>query len=81
MPGFESEQDVSIVIKGTAWQIVSPGTPVSFLFPGIVDVEIDGVVASPLLRVSGKIRAYIPAGNHRLVIRLASTAPGSNLKN
>jgi hypothetical protein len=65
--GFEALDDVSIYLDGTAGRIISPDTLVTFYYPGIVGVFLDGGL--PLSNISSGtdwVQVRIPAGTHEI---------------
>jgi len=65
--GFEALDDVSIYLDATAGRVISPGTLVTFYYPGIVGVSLDG--GSPLSNVSSGtdwVQVSIPSGTHEI---------------
>jgi len=65
--GFEALNDVSIYLDGMAGRIISPGTLVTFYYPGIVGVSLGG--GSPLSNISSGtnwVQVNIPSGTHEI---------------
>jgi hypothetical protein len=73
--GFESPNDVSIYVNGTAGSIISPNAPVTFYYPGIVGVSLDG--GSPISNISSGtdwVQVSIPSGTHEMEFALWTIA-------
>jgi len=65
--GFESPNDVTVYIEGPAGRIISPGTVVTFYYPWITGVSLNG--GPPLSNVSSGpcwVQVNIPSGTHEM---------------
>ncbi len=68
--GFDSVSDVSIYMNEMKGRIVSPGTDVTFYYPGVSGVSLNG---SPLIRIdlgADWVQVNIPAGTHEIQLDL-----------
>jgi hypothetical protein len=64
--GFEALDDVSIYLDGMAGRIVSPDTLVTFYYPGIVGVSLDGTPLSNIGSGTDWVQVNIPSGTHEI---------------
>ena len=64
--GFESDANVTLLVEGSAGQIVSPGTRVKLYSPGVASVTADGKKLTVAGRGTGWIAVRVPAGTHAL---------------
>jgi len=62
--GFNSEESVSVYMRGSDGKVVSRGTAVTFHRPGVCQVYVDGAAAEPEAGGSGWVRVRIPPGTH-----------------
>jgi len=79
--GFEALNDVSIYLDGTAGRIISPETLVTFYYPGIVGVSLDG--GSPLLKIrSGTdwVQVIVPSGTHKIEFNTRPSLPSNSVE-
>jgi len=60
--GFSSDADVSLFMEDMLGSIVSPGTNVTFYYPGIVGVHLNGSAASILSSGTDWVRVAVPSG-------------------
>jgi hypothetical protein len=63
--GFSSTQDISLYLNGTQGNIVSPGTSVTFRYPGLTGLRLNGQTISGSTG-SNTFTATIPQGTHTL---------------
>jgi len=64
--GFASGADVSVYVRGTTGKITSPGTDVTFYYPGITRVKVNGITVANLAAGSGWVKITVPEGTHDL---------------
>ena len=63
--GFDAEAPVSLYMKGVQGKITSSGTNVTFHYPGITSVKIDGTTATPITSNAGLfMKVAVPGGTH-----------------
>ncbi|MBN1675472.1 MAG: hypothetical protein JXR37_30810 [Kiritimatiellae bacterium] len=62
--GFAAEAPVSVCLQEGQGRIVSPGTDVTFLMPGLSSVTLDGAGAAGA--GSGRVKVHVPAGSHSI---------------
>lgn len=65
--GFRANADVSVYLRGTVGRIISPGTDVTFYYPRITEVKLNGTTAPNLATGAGWVTITVPAGAHDLV--------------
>ncbi len=68
--GFNSEQPISLQIDDNQGYIHSSGTDVTFIYPNIQEVLIDGISVSPITFLDCNPKAFIPAGRHQIAFVL-----------
>jgi len=73
--GFESNANVTIYIKNKEGKIISSGANVTFYYPGITDVAIDGVIMPAISSGSGWIKVNIGTGNHDVLLLTDGEVP------
>lgn len=64
--GFSAEADVSVYINDNSGSIVSPGTNVTFYYPGIKGVKLDKKTAVIKNYGEGWMTLYVPFGTYTL---------------
>jgi hypothetical protein len=64
--GFTSVANVSVQLKEKTGSIVSPGTDVTFYYPGITSVSLNGNVLPNISSGSGWVKVNIASGTHKL---------------
>ncbi len=64
--GFSSTQPVSLMLNEGNGNIVSQGTEVTFYYPGITGVRLNGQTVTNLSSGNGFVRVQIPAGTQTL---------------
>jgi hypothetical protein len=62
--GFNSAGDVSLYMRGTKGQIVSPGTRVRFTHPRVFRVKLDGSLVSTADSGPDWVEVDVPSGTH-----------------
>jgi hypothetical protein len=62
--GFDAVEDVSVYMRGTRGQIVSPGTSVRFTYPGVLGVRLDGSTVSNTGSGTDWVEVDVPNGTH-----------------
>lgn len=73
--GFSSASPVTLRLKGTSGHIVSPGTSVTFRYPSLTAVRLNGQILSPTQTGSGFVTATIPQGNHTVDLVVGGAPP------
>ena len=72
--GFESEAEISAVIRGPGGRIRSPGTAVTFtVADDETTVHLNGVPARVISRTPGRVTVDVPPGTYELAV----IGPGS----
>ena len=71
--GYDSDSDISIYVKDRDGKIISPGTNVTFYYPGITGVKLNGSLASILDSGPGWIKIDVEAGTHDLLLLAGTT--------
>ncbi|MCC6221724.1 MAG: heparinase II/III family protein [Deltaproteobacteria bacterium] len=66
--GFSSTANVSVYMKNTAGKVVSPGTNVTFFYPGLTGVSLNGQNFS-------SATVFIPAGKHDISLIVGQNPP------
>ncbi|MDY7010798.1 MAG: heparinase II/III family protein [Planctomycetota bacterium] len=64
--GFESDVDVSVYVKDKQGRIISPGAEVTFFYPDVTGVLLDGKAVPILASDDGWIRVKVTQGTHCL---------------
>ncbi|MCD4824822.1 MAG: hypothetical protein K8S55_09445 [Phycisphaerae bacterium] len=64
--GFASNADVGVYVRDKTGRIISPGTEVTFYYPGIVGVALDGTAAIIVDSGVGWVKVTVPSGTHEL---------------
>lgn len=77
--GFNSNVDVSLYLNGRSGNIVSPGTSVTFRFPGLTAVRLNGAVVSPTQSGSGFLTVNVPSGTHAIELSTGPTPTGPTI--
>ncbi|MCC6221811.1 MAG: heparinase II/III family protein [Deltaproteobacteria bacterium] len=72
--GFSSAANVSVYMKNTAGKIISPGTNVTFYYPGLTGVNLNGQTFSGAT-------VSIPAGTHDISLVVGQNLPPAAPKN
>ncbi|MCC6221810.1 MAG: hypothetical protein IT291_11275 [Deltaproteobacteria bacterium] len=72
--GFTSSADVSVYMRGQTGKIVSPGATVTFMFPGITGVKLNG-------GSDQGASLFIPAGTHDVSLVVGQNPPPAAPKN
>ena len=67
--GFESNADVSVYVKGKQGRIISPGAEVTFYYPGIKGVFLDGKAAPAIGSGDGWIKVAVGKGTYNLGLK------------
>ncbi|NLY18522.1 MAG: DNRLRE domain-containing protein [Clostridiaceae bacterium] len=73
--GFSSTGDVSVYIKDKSGNITSSGSNVTFYYPGITGVKLNGSNVQVQSSGSNWVTVYVPAGTHTVEFTLGSTSP------
>jgi len=64
--GFSSNSDVSVYVKEIEGKIISPGAEVTFYYPDITDVLLDGETSTVLETGTGWVKVSVPSGTYDL---------------
>ena len=64
--GFDSTSDVSVYIKDAAGNITSSGSDVTFYYPGITGVKLNGSNASVISSGTNSLTVSVPAGTYNV---------------
>lgn len=62
--GFTSTHGVALYIRDASGKIVSPGTNVTFHYPGIDSVKLDGNPADDVGTGADRVTVFVPKGTH-----------------
>lgn len=73
--GFSAASEVSLYMRGKEGQIISPGTEVAFIYPGISGVKLDGKTAVLKEKGNGWVMVHVPAGTAG--VQLITSAQGA----
>lgn len=73
--GFSAASEVSVYMLGQSGQIVSPGTEVAFIYPGISAVKLEGKTVAPKEKGNGWVMIHVPAGTSS--VELITSAQGA----
>ncbi len=73
--GFASASDVSVYMNETMGRIVSPGTNVTFYYPAVGSVLLNGSPLSPVSSGTNWIQVIIPSGTHEVELQLGPPDP------
>ncbi len=68
--GFDSVSDVSIYMNDIYGRIVSPGTNVTFYYPGVTGVLLNGLPLSPVSSGTNWVQVNISSGTHEVELQL-----------
>jgi hypothetical protein len=66
--GFSSLAPVSLLLKGSTGRIASAGARVTFRYPGVGRLDLDGTTVPVQQTGAGEITADIPAGTHTFTV-------------
>ena len=66
--GFASVSDVSIYLDETVGRIVSPGTNVTFYYPALAGVSLNGSPLSLISSGADWVQVNIPSGTHEIAL-------------
>ena len=66
--GFESEDNISIVMTGNSGEVISGGTIIKFYYPGVDNILIGNVEAKPEHEGDGWMSVFVEEGNHKIEI-------------
>jgi len=64
LEGFTSTGSVALYVTDTSGKISSPGTDVTFFFPGITSVNLNGNPATTLDTGANWVTVHVPIGEH-----------------
>jgi|GEM_PF-3531792 len=67
--GFSSNLNISVYLKGAAGKIISPGAEVTFYYPNITSVLLNGIAAAQLGSGTGWVKVTVPAGTYDLELK------------
>jgi len=73
--GFSSSAEVSLYLNGRLGNIAAPATSVTFRYPGITAVKLDGNTLSPTQTGNGFVTVNVPAGTHSVELLAGPTGP------
>ena len=76
--GFDSDSEISLFIEDKDGQIISPGTDITFYYPEITGMKLDGALASVLTSGSGWVKIHVEKGTHDLHFTTHATGVNEN---
>lgn len=77
--GFASNKEVSLQMTGLSGHINSPGAEVTFKYPGLTRVKINGRVVSPVRTGSSQVTVMVSAGRFRVDFETGTTGGGTTV--
>ena len=69
LEGFTSTRWVALYVRDASGKIVSPGANVTFYYPGISSVKLNGKPASTVGSGENWVAVYVPAGEHAVELQ------------